>query len=195
MQNCNYLINRPPLCEYDHFAPSPPNDVLRNFTYIKHCQMDISIHINFENCLSTFPALVVLVTLSVLGLDQLWGMIDRGLNKGPDWSSSYSQALSKQHSAQDIVLKSKLRPANSWLHRKMCFFFYWNKSQLWPSITRPCRPSTQICHTFSEPSGHGKSPGITYYTPHLLKSWANRDWVIRFLGYFEWFLRSRAQII
>ena len=64
------------------------------------------------------------------------------------------------------------------------FSLSWNKGQLCAAITRPCRLSTPLCHTYSEPPGHEDSPATTFYIPYLLKIWVNRDWASRFLGFF-----------
>ena len=55
------------------------------------------------------------------------------------------------------------------LHRLRWFFFSRNKGQLRAAVTRPCRLSTPLCHTYSEPSGHEDSPGTTQNITYLLK--------------------------
>ena len=53
---------------------------------------------------------------------------------------------------------------------KKVTFFSQNKGQLWPLVTPPCRLSTPLCHTYSEPSGHEDSPGGTQNIPYLFKN-------------------------
>ena len=50
------------------------------------------------------------------------------------------------------------------------FFLSWNKGQLRAAITWPCKLSTPLCHTYSEPSGYEVSPGIIQNLPYLSKS-------------------------
>jgi len=55
------------------------------------------------------------------------------------------------------------------------------------------RSTNPLCNKYSEPPGHEDSPGTTFYIMIFLtysKNWANRDWVIGFLGYFWWLMRS-----
>ena len=61
-------------------------------------------------------------------------------------------------SQEDFALESKLWPAN-FLEHRFRFFFFRNKGQIWPAVTLPCRLSTLLCHTYSEPPGHEDSPG------------------------------------
>merc|ERR1712218_404639 len=49
-------------------------------------------------------------------------------------------------------------------------FFSRNKGQLQAAVTRPCRLSTPLCHTYSAPSGHEDSPGGTQNLPYLFKN-------------------------
>ena len=91
----------------------------------------------------------------------------------------------------------KLWPKGFGEHRFRYFFSSRNKGPLRAAVTRPCRLSTPLCHTYSEPSGHELSPGGTQNIPYLFKnlSKSRLKLVIRFLGYFWWFLRSGALII
>ena len=52
----------------------------------------------------------------------------------------------------------------------MIFFLSLNKGQLRAAVTWPCRLSTPLCHTYSEPSGHELSPGGTQNIPYLFKN-------------------------
>ena len=58
----------------------------------------------------------------------------------------------KKFSQEDFALRSKLWPNNFSEHRLSWFFFSRNKGQLRAAVTRPCRLSTTLCHTYSEPS-------------------------------------------
>ena len=53
---------------------------------------------------------------------------------------------------------------------KKVIFFSQNKGQLRAAVTRPCRLSTPLCHTYSEPPGHELSPGGTQNIPYIFKN-------------------------
>ena len=59
-------------------------------------------------------------------------------------------------------------------------------------VLRKIRGVTDQCHSASF-RPRGLEPAWTHRS--YSKNWANRDWVIHFLGHFWWFLRSEAQII
>ena len=90
----------------------------------------------------------------------------------------------KIFSQEDFALKSKLRPAKFLLHRLSRFFFSRNKGQLRAAVTRPCRLSTPLCHTYSEPSGHEDSPGGTQNIPYLFKNLSKLRLSDPFFGLF-----------
>ena len=46
-----------------------------------------------------------------------------------------------------------------------------NKGQLWAAITWPCRLSTPLCHTCSEPSEHEELPSTTFLHHTYSKIW------------------------
>ena len=99
----------------------------------------------------------------------------------------------KIFSQGDFALESKLWPPSFLLHRLRWFYFSWNKGQLRAAVTRPCRLSTPFAiHILNrlDMRIHQAAPKI-YHT--YSKIWVNRDWVIRFLGFFWWFLRSGAR--
>ena len=50
---------------------------------------------------------------------------------------------------------SQVRLAHLWVDFRVIFSR--NKGQLWPSVARPKRLSTPLCHTHSESSGHEDS--------------------------------------
>ena len=70
------------------------------------------------------------------------------------------------------------------LHRLRYFFLTWNKGQLWAAVSRPCRLSTPLCHTYSEPSGHEDSPGGTQNIPYIFKNLSKSRFCYRFFGLF-----------
>ena len=80
--------------------------------------------------------------------------------------------------------KSKLWPAKFLLHLLRWFFFSRNKGQLRAAVTRPCRLSTPLCHTYSEPSGHELSPGGTQNIPYLFKNLSKSRLSDPFFGLF-----------
>ena len=90
----------------------------------------------------------------------------------------------KIFSQEDFALRSKLWPANFLLHRLSRFFFSRNKGQLRAAVTRPCRLSTPLCHTYSEPSGHELSPGGTQNIPYLFKNLSKSRLSDPFFGLF-----------
>ena len=49
------------------------------------------------------------------------------------------------------------------------FFSSRNKGHFRAAVTWPCRLSTPLCHTYSEPSGHEDSPGGTQKIPYQFK--------------------------
>ena len=57
-------------------------------------------------------------------------------------------------------------------------------SQLRAAATRPCRLSTPLCHTYSEPSGHEGSPGGTQNIPYLFKKLSKSRLSDPFFGLF-----------
>ena len=63
-------------------------------------------------------------------------------------------------------------------------FFSRNKGQLRTAVTRPCRLSTPLCHTYSEPSGHEDSPGGTQNIPYLFKNLSKSRLSDSFFGLF-----------
>ena len=90
----------------------------------------------------------------------------------------------KIFSQEDFALRSKLWPANFLLHRLSRFFLSRNKGQLRAAVTRPCRLSTPLCHTYSEPSGHELSPGGTQNIPYLFKNLSKSRLSDPFFGLF-----------
>merc|ERR1712052_97748 len=70
------------------------------------------------------------------------------------------------------------------LHRFRYFFSSRIKGQLRAAVTRPCRLSTPLCHTYSEPSGHELSPGGTQNIPYLLKNLSKSRLSDPFFGLF-----------
>ena len=100
----------------------------------------------------------------------------------------------KKSSPENFALKSKLRLWYSFQHRQRYSFLTWNKGQLWAAVTRPCRLSIPLCHTYSEPSGHEDSPGGTQNIPYLFKNLSKSRLSDPFFGlFFWWFLRSGAR--
>ena len=69
-------------------------------------------------------------------------------------------------------------------HRFRFFFLARNKGQLRAAVTRPCRLSTPLCHTYSEPSGHELSPGGTQNIPYLFKNLSKSRLSDPFFGLF-----------
>merc|ERR1711978_205110 len=69
-------------------------------------------------------------------------------------------------------------------HRFRFFFLARNKGQLWADVTRPCRLSTPLCHTYSEPSGHEDSPGGTQNIAYLFKNLSKSRNCDPFFGLF-----------
>ena len=90
----------------------------------------------------------------------------------------------KKFSQEDFALRSKLWPNNFSEHRLSWFFFSRNKGQLRAAVTRPCRLSTPLCHTYSEPSGHEDSPGGTQNIPYLFKNLSKSRLSDPFFGLF-----------
>ena len=90
----------------------------------------------------------------------------------------------KIFSQEDFALKSKLWPLGFLLHRLRWFFSSRNKGQLRAAVTRPCRLSTPLCHTYSEPSGHELSPGGTQNIPYLFKNLSKSRLSDPFFGLF-----------
>merc|ERR1711963_646375 len=64
------------------------------------------------------------------------------------------------------------------------FFSSRIKGQLRAAVTRPCRLSTPLCHTYSEPSGHELSPGGTQNIPYLFKNLSKSRLSDPFFGLF-----------
>ena len=75
------------------------------------------------------------------------------------------------------------RPRSHWLSTRH-FFPSRNKGQLRAAVTRPCRLSTPLCHTYSEPSGHELSPGGTQNIPYLFKNLSKSRLSDPFFGLF-----------
>ena len=66
----------------------------------------------------------------------------------------------------------------------MLFSLSCNKGQIRAAVTRPCRLSTPLCHTYSEPSGHELSPGGTQNIPYLFKNLSKSRLSDPFFGLF-----------
>ena len=89
----------------------------------------------------------------------------------------------KIFSQEDFALKSKLWHL-TFLEHLFWFFPSRNKGQLRAAVTRPCRLSTPLCHTYSEPSGHELSPGGTQNIPYLFKNLSKSRLSDPFFGLF-----------
>ena len=74
------------------------------------------------------------------------------------------------------------------------FFLPWNKGQLRAAVTRLCRLSTPLCHTYSEPSGHEDSPGGTQNIPYLFKNLSKLRLSDPFFGLFLMISEVGSQI-
>ena len=81
------------------------------------------------------------------------------------------------------------------LHGLTYFFLCWSKGQFWAAVTRPCRLSTPLCHTYSELGGHEDSPSSIYNIPYLFKKKLSKSLLSNpFLGYYWWFLSQEPDL-
>merc|ERR1711873_208151 len=90
----------------------------------------------------------------------------------------------KIFSQEDFALKSKLRPWYFFQHRFRYFFSSRNKGPLRAAVSRPCRLSTPLCRTHSEPSGHEDSPSGAQNIPYQFKNLSKSRLSDPFFGLF-----------
>ena len=92
--------------------------------------------------------------------------------------------INKNYLSGGFRSKVKIVTAQLFATPPKAIFFSRNKGQLWAAVTWPCRLSTPLCHTYSEPSGHEDSPGGTQNIPYLFKNLSKSRLSDTFFGLF-----------